>query len=237
MSKFGWKEGQGLGVDESGMTAALSVSKPSTPSAKKGKGKGKNKDEGAAAPAPVGMAKSRGTIVDASRESRVEKQTAQIGEPSRVVLLTFVLPPFPFLLPSPLPLLVRDADPPLLPPPRNLCGLDDVDDDLGGEVAEEANKFGVVERCFVYLVPGETRDDEGVRIFLVMSGCVSFRLTLFPSRVNAPTHPHLPFSLGCCRLAGGYNAVRQFDGRFFGGRVVKARFYDEATFNAGEHRM
>lgn len=31
--------------------------------------------------------------------------------------------------------------------------------------------------------------------------------------------------------------MRQFDGRFFGGRVVKARFYDEATFNAGEHRV
>ena len=53
-----------------------------------------------------------------------------------------------------------------------MCGLDDVDDDLGGEVAEEANKFGVVERCFVYLVPGSTQDDECVRIFLVMSGCV-----------------------------------------------------------------
>ncbi|KAL8286849.1 hypothetical protein RQP46_003855 [Phenoliferia psychrophenolica] len=177
MSKFGWTEGKGLGADESGMTAALSVSKAKTPSTKKGKG-GKQQD---APPPPVGMAggaKGRATIVDSSRESRLASQTAQVGEPSRVVLLT------------------------------NLCGIDDVDDDLGGEVAEEANKFGVVERCFVYLVPGETRDDEGVRIFLVMSG-----------------------------LAGGWNAVRQFDGRFFGGRVVKARFYDEGTFNAGEHRV
>lgn len=39
------------------------------------------------------------------------------------------------------------------------------------------------------------------------------------------------------RLAGGYNAVRQFNGRFFGGRTVKARFYDESAFNAGQHRL
>ncbi|KAK4703888.1 splicing factor 45, partial [Phenoliferia sp. Uapishka_3] len=177
MSKFGWTEGKGLGASESGMTSALSVSKAPTPSSKKGKGK---KQDANKPPPPVGMAaaaKGGARIVDAAREGRVATQTAAVGEPSRVVLLT------------------------------NLCGIDDVDDDLGDEVAEEANKFGVVERCFVYLVPGETRDDEGVRIFLVMSG-----------------------------LAGGWNAVRQFDGRFFGGRVVKARFYDEATFNAGEHR-
>lgn len=141
MSKFGWTEGRGLGADESGMTAALSVSKPSGPPKK---GKGKNTKDAPVAPAPTGMAmgaKGRGSIVDASREGRVANQAKELGEPSRVVLLT------------------------------NLCGRGDVDDDLGGEVAEEANKFGVVERCFVYLVPGEERDDEAVRIFLVMSGC------------------------------------------------------------------
>ena len=146
MSKFGWKEGRGLGADESGMTAALTVSKPSGPPKK---GKEKNAKDAPPVSAPTGMAvgaKGRGSIVDASREGRVASQTKELGEPSRVVLLT------------------------------NLCGRDDVDDDLGGEVAEEANKFGVVDRCFVYLVPGEERDDETVRIFLVMSGCV-----LFPS--------------------------------------------------------
>lgn len=140
MSKFGWEAGKGLGADESGMTAALRVSRTHTPSSKKGKGR-----DDAPAP-PVGMAagaKGRNTIVDSSRKERVANQAEQMGgEPSRVVLLT------------------------------NLCGMGDVDDDLGGEVAEEANKFGVVERCFVYLVPGETRDDEAVRIFLVMSGYV-----------------------------------------------------------------
>ncbi|BGP01414.1 hypothetical protein RTG_01164 [Rhodotorula toruloides ATCC 204091] len=140
--------------------------------------KAKKKKEPEAAPAPAGMA-GRSVVVDVSRDQRIAEQKAQMGgDASRVVLLT------------------------------NLCGRDEVDDDLGGEVAEEANKFGVVERCFVYVVPGETRDDEAVRIFLVMSG-----------------------------LAGGYNAVRNFDGRFFGGRTVRARFYDEKAFNSGRHEL
>lgn len=137
MSKFGWKEGQGLGAEESGITSALSVSKATTaphPNSKKAK-----KAAAEVPSAPV-SAMSSGRIIDAARSGRNAQQVAEIGEPSRVVLLT------------------------------NLCGREDVDDDLGGEVAEEASKFGVVDRCFVYLVPGETRDDEAVRIFLVMSG-------------------------------------------------------------------
>lgn len=136
MSKFGWKEGQGLGAEESGMTSALSVSKATAaphPNSKKAK-------KAAEAPSASVSAMSSGRIIDAARSGRNAQVIAEIGEPSRVVLLT------------------------------NLCGREDVDDDLGGEVAEEASKFGVVDRCFVYLVPGETRDDEAVRIFLVMSG-------------------------------------------------------------------
>lgn len=136
MAKFGWEAGKGLGASESGMTTALSVAKPVTASSKKAKKKQDESNE----PAPTGMAAKRATIVDSTRESRIANQKSELGEPSRVVLLT------------------------------NLCGLDDLDDELGNEVAEEANKFGVVERCFVYQVPHETRDEEAVRIFLVMSG-------------------------------------------------------------------
>lgn len=102
--------------------------------------KAKKKDPEAAQAAPAGMA-GRSVVVDASREQRLAEQRTQMGgDASRVVLLT------------------------------NMCAPDEVDDDLNGEVAEEANKVGVAERCFVRIVPGETRDDEAVRIFLVMSG-------------------------------------------------------------------
>ncbi len=140
MSRFGWEEGKGLGAQESGMTSALAVQR--TPAAAAGSKKQKKKKdaEQQAPPPPQGMA-SRSVVVDSSREQPLAEQRAQWGGDARgVVLLT------------------------------NLGGRAEVDDDLPGEVAEEANKIGVVERCFVYLVPGETREDEQVRIFLVMSG-------------------------------------------------------------------
>lgn len=124
----------------------------------------RHKAAGTAPPPPPTGLAGRATVIDSSRAERERAQIDKHGEPSRVVVLT------------------------------NMVGPAEVDDDLGGEVAEEANRFGVVERCFVHVVPGERREDEAVRIFLVMSG-----------------------------LAGGYNAVKQFEGRFFGGRTVRAR--------------
>ncbi|BGO90260.1 hypothetical protein NBRC10512_004781 [Rhodotorula toruloides] len=170
---------EGKGLGASESGITAALSVQRTPAASASSNKkAKKKKEQEVAPTPAGMA-GRSVVVDVSRDQRIAEQKAQMGgDASRVVLLT------------------------------NLCGREEVDDDLGGEVAEEANKFGVVERCFVYVVPGETRDDEAVRIFLVMSG-----------------------------LAGGYNAVRNFDGRFFGGRTVRARFYDEKAFNGGRHDL
>ncbi|GAA5834098.1 hypothetical protein JCM11251_003617 [Rhodosporidiobolus azoricus] len=185
MSKYGWETGKGLGASESGMTSALigqhaaSSKQPAGPSKKQLR---KMKHEGIAPPqpppaAPSGMA-GKNTVVDVSRAARLEAQKAQMGgEPSRVVLLT------------------------------NLCGLEEAgDEELPGEVAEEAGKFGVVERCAVHVLSGASTEEEAVRIFLVMSG-----------------------------IAGGYNAVKNFDGRFFGGRTVRARFYDEKAFKAGDY--
>lgn len=143
MSKFGWEAGKGLGASESGMTTALSVARaPSAAASKRAVAKAKAKgEEPPSKEETKGMAGSRAKVVDSTREARLEaERVARGGDPSRVVLLT------------------------------NLVGIDDLDDDLSGEIAEEANKFGVVERCFVYVVPGETRPEEMVRIFLVMSG-------------------------------------------------------------------
>ncbi|GAA5948564.1 hypothetical protein JCM3765_004927 [Sporobolomyces pararoseus] len=188
MSKYGWTSGKGLGASESGITAALSVTRPSSSTPKLSRAqKKKQKHFGIATPqeeGPKGMA-ARNNDVDSSRTGRAEERNKEMGgEPSRVVLL------------------------------ENICGPHEVDDELPGEIAEEANKLGVVERCAVVVVPLED-DEEGaggereeVRVFLVMSG-----------------------------LAGAYNAVRSFEGRFFGGRTVRARYYDEEAFKAGEHYL
>lgn len=164
-----------MGAEESGRLDALSVARPLNSKNYKGKKK-EEVDPTAPTMATMGMAKSRGAIVDTSRLSRLATEEAKYGAPSRVVLLT------------------------------NLCGVNEVDDDLAGEVASEGNKIGVVERAMVFVMPGQQSDDAAVRIFLVMSG-----------------------------LAGGFNSVKTFDGRHFGGRVVKARFYDEAAFHAGKY--
>lgn len=126
--------------------------------------KGKHKEVVGDVERATGMGKARGAIIDSTRESRIADESKRFGEPSRVVVLT------------------------------NLTSPSEVDDELGDEVATEANTFAVVERAFVFIVPGERRDDEAVRIFLVMSG-----------------------------IAGGYNVVKKFDGRHFAARTVKAR--------------
>ncbi|GAA6007805.1 hypothetical protein JCM11491_003970 [Sporobolomyces phaffii] len=192
MSKYGWSSGKGLGASESGMTTALSVTRPAAAAPKLSRAlRKKQKHFGTAAASAepvVGMA-SRNTVVDASRAGRADERTREMGgDPSRVVLL------------------------------ENVCGPHEVDDDLPGEIADEANKLGVVERCAVVVVPLDDDDvadggadpgeREEVRVFLVMSG-----------------------------LAGAYNAVRSFEGRFFGGRTVRARYYDEEAFKSGDHYL
>lgn len=71
--------------------------------------------------------------------------------------------------------------------------------------AEEARKLGVLEKCFVHIQPPYVPEDEAVRVFVVFSG-----------------------------LVGAWNAVKAFDGRYFGGRNVKAKFYNEQALELGK---
>ncbi|KAK5646865.1 hypothetical protein RI129_005329 [Pyrocoelia pectoralis] len=84
---------------------------------------------------------------------------------------------------------------------RNMVGPGEVDDELEPEVKDECNtKYGDVATVTIHEVPNVEPED-GVRIF------VEFR-----------------------RIESAIKAVVDLNGRFFGGRQVKATFYDADKF-------
>jgi len=86
----------------------------------------------------------------------------------------------------------------------NIVSLGEVDDELQGEIEGECRKYGVVEKCIIYQDEAKgVPPDEAVRIFVVFS------------KVEEAT-----------------KALEALNGRFFGGRTVTARFYDELVFQA-----
>lgn len=101
------------------------------------------------------------------------------------------------------------AAPSTRPPTRilllnNLVGAGEVDEDLEGETAEEAGKYGKLVKCAIKEVKG-VPDEQAVRIFLEYE-----------------------------RVEDATKALVDMNGRYFGGRVVKARFFDPARFAAND---
>ncbi|XP_058071577.1 DNA-damage-repair/toleration protein DRT111, chloroplastic [Magnolia sinica] len=89
---------------------------------------------------------------------------------------------------------------------RNMVGPGEVDDELEDEVASECAKYGTVTRVLIFeITEPDFPVDEAVRIF------VQFE-----------------------RSEETTKALIDLDGRFFGGRVVRASFYDEERFGRNE---
>jgi splicing factor 45 len=85
---------------------------------------------------------------------------------------------------------------------RNMVGPGEVDDDLEEEVAEETAKYGEVVRVMIFEVTDPNYPvQEAVRIFVEFT-----------------------------RPENATKGVIDLDGRFFGGRVVHACFFDEEKF-------
>lgn len=89
---------------------------------------------------------------------------------------------------------------------RNMVGPGEVDDELEDEVASECAKYGTVTRVLIFeITEPNFPTEEAVRIF------VQFE-----------------------RSEETTKALIDLDGRFFGGRVVRATFYDEERFGRNE---
>ncbi|KAI8828673.1 hypothetical protein BJ741DRAFT_625605 [Chytriomyces cf. hyalinus JEL632] len=92
---------------------------------------------------------------------------------------------------------------------QNMVGHGQVDDELKDETAAECSKFGPVERVEIYEAKrGSVRAEEAVSIF------VKFKTS-----------------------DAAMEAKSKMDGRFFGGRQVRAIFFPEARFDAGDLRV
>jgi len=86
---------------------------------------------------------------------------------------------------------------------RNMVGPGEVDDELEDEVADECeSKYGAVTRVVIFEVTGAAcPPEEAVRIFVEFQGS-----------------------------AAAERALRDLGGRFFGGREVRAGYFDEARY-------
>lgn len=90
---------------------------------------------------------------------------------------------------------------------RNMVGPEDVDETLQEEITDECSKFGQVERVIIYQEKQSEEDDAEIIVKIFVE-----------------------FSSG----TGAERAKDSLNGRFFGGRMVKADIYDQALYDCND---
>ncbi|XP_041935138.1 splicing factor 45 [Alosa alosa] len=185
MQKYGFREGQGLGKHEQGLSTALSVEKTSKRGGKIIIGETTEKGSSQSAAEPPGW--MLGAAAEAQKKTAAAAAAAAGGagaasgsEPN----------PLTEILKCPTKVVIL----------RNMVGRGEVDEDLEAETKEECEKYGKVTKCVIFEIANVT-DDEAVRIFLEFE-----------------------------RVESAIKAVVDLNGRYFGGRVVKACFYNLDKF-------
>ena len=113
-----------------------------------------------------------------------------------------------------------------------MVGPGEVDDELEPEVKEECNgKYGDVISVIVFEVPNAPTPEESVRIFIEFKRVESaikgkaFRIMSICSMSTRGPYKYNDLSECYC-----FSAVIDLNGRFFGGREVKAQFFDQDKF-------
>uniref|UniRef100_A0A0N5AQ69 Splicing factor 45 n=1 Tax=Syphacia muris TaxID=451379 RepID=A0A0N5AQ69_9BILA len=87
---------------------------------------------------------------------------------------------------------------------QNMVGADEIDDQLEPEVKDEMKKYGQVNKVIIFRLL-HVSDDEAVRIFVEFTN-----------------------------VAQAIKAFVDLNGRFFGGRAIRASFYDLSAYNANK---
>ncbi|KTF94827.1 hypothetical protein cypCar_00014146 [Cyprinus carpio] len=203
MQKYGFRDGQGLGKHEQGLSTALSVEKTSKRGGK----------------IIIGDSAEKSEIIYTHTRTRTRKHTANMYKPTHhrskinilLICTMFVFNPMFCHLHNPFesdaskknetnPLTEILKCPTKVVLLRNMVGRGEVDEDLEAETKEECEKYGKVIKCVIFEIAGVS-DEEAVRIFLEFE-----------------------------RVESAIKAVVDLNGRYFGGRVVKACFYNLDRF-------
>jgi splicing factor 45 len=115
-----------------------------------------------------------------------------------------------------------------------MVGRGETDDELEAETAEECAQFGPVLKCVVHESQDPAVDDsDAVRIFVRFDTVESAKKGTIWRKCS-----FVPLSIVMVvDINATLTAMTAMNGRFFGGRQVKASFYDEASLDSGDLRQ